>query len=70
MEMDMDYWQQERLAQLDRNQIENVASRAIAELISIHEDKLKRDLQEKFMLTFAAGIVFALVACIVGVNLH
>jgi hypothetical protein len=70
MEMYMVYWQQERLAQLDRNQIENVALRAIAELISIHEDRLKRDLQEKFILTFAAGVVFALIACIVGVNLH
>jgi hypothetical protein len=66
----MVYWQQKMLAELDRDQIESIAAEAISELVSIHDDKLKRDLQNKFILTFVAGIMFALIACIVGVSLH
>ena len=66
----MVYWHGKTLAELDRNQIETIASKAIEELVSINNYKSKRESQDWLILSFAAGIAFTLFACVIGISLH
>lgn len=63
-------WNGKTLADLNRYEIETVAAGAIQQLVTIREIQTKRQQQDNYILTFALGIIFTLVACFVGASLH
>jgi hypothetical protein len=70
METQMPRWSNSKLAELNREQLELVASAAIAEMMTARTVKASRERQDSYLVAFSAGLLLATLACLVGISLH
>ena len=59
-----------KLTELNRSQLEQVASAAIAGLLNARSLSSKRETQDGIILAFMAGIGVASLACLIGISIH
>jgi hypothetical protein len=70
MEKLMNSWFKNRLTELNRDQLEQVASAAIFGLAEARNDSHKRDIRDYCIMAFASGLFLATSACFIGFSLH